>query len=132
MASVNEMIEQVMAMMDGRPAFEVMRTDEAERGNEVIVPGSVNWLPLSDWDPTIVVSRAGKEVRLIAILSVAPAGGALRRTLAGILAEGSVPVIVAPTRTMRDTLKRWGWFPRHVGSGWDHEEQWRPRKGWQA
>ena len=132
MASVHEMIDQVMAMMDGRPAFEVMRTDEVERGNQVVMPGSVPWLSLADWDSTSVVSRAGKEVRLIAILSVAPAGGTLRRTVAGILSEGLVPVIIAPTNGMRNTLKRWGWFPRHIGSGWDHEEQWRPRKGWTA
>ncbi len=130
MATVSQMIDQVLAHMDGRPAWEVMRADEIERGNEIVVPGETSWLPEEDWDPTITVSRSGKEIRLIAILALNPGRGAFRRMVSGIIAEGLTPVIIAPTNMMRDTLKRWGWFPRHVGSGWDHEEQWRPRKGW--
>lgn len=132
MATISQMIEQVMAHMDGRPAFEVMRADETARGNEIVVPGETSWLPSEDWDPTIVVSRSGKEIRLIAILALNPGRGAFRRTLAGIMSAGLTPVVIAPTSLMRSTLKRWGWFPRHIGKGWDHEEQWRPRKDWQA
>src|SRR5690606_34593482 len=43
--------------LDIMPIWEIMRENEREAGNEVIVPGSVYWLPAVDWDPTIVVSR---------------------------------------------------------------------------
>lgn len=130
MASVGQMIEQVLAHMDGRPAWEVMQADEIERGNDIIRPGEVSWLPKDDWDEHVTISKSGREIRLIAILALHPGGGAFRRLVEGILGAGLVPVIIAPTADMRATLKRWNWFPRYVGNGWDREEQWRPRKSW--
>lgn len=128
--SLGELIDAVMAHSAGRPIWQVMRDDEAAAGRSIILPGSEPWLSADDWDATITVSRDGKEVRLVAILAKLPGNGAFRRTVSGILGAGLVPVIIAPAVLMRETMKRWGWAVRHVGSGWDHEEQWRPRKGW--
>lgn len=130
MATIAQMVEQFVSSMDGRPMFEVMRADEEAAGGTIILPGEVSWLPSDEWDETITVSQRGKEIRLIAILAKTPNAGAFRRTVAGILNAGLVPVIVCPTSRMRNTMQRWNWFQRHVGSGWNHEEQWRPRKGW--
>lgn len=130
MPTVSEMIERVMSHTAGRPIWQTMRDDEEDADRDVILPGSQPWLSADDWDPTIVVSRQGREVRLIAILAKSPGHGAFRRTVTGIIDAGLTPVIISPTFMMQDTMKRWGWTPRHVGSGWDHEEQWRPRKGW--
>lgn len=113
--------------LDIMPIWEIMRENEREAGNEVIVPGSVDWLPAVDWDPTIVVSRRGRDVRLIAILAANPGNGAFRRLVAAIQEAGLVPVIIAPSLEMRETVRRWGWYRRYVGSGFEQEEQWRPR-----
>ncbi len=127
---VEGMIAAVVEHSAGRPMWVVMRADEEAAGNAVVVPGDVPWLPVTDWDETIIVSQKGKEIRLIAILAKHTGNGALRRLVNGILDAGLVPVVIAPTIIMRDTLKRWNWARRDVGSGWNHEEQWRPRKGW--
>lgn len=124
------MIEQVFRRAAGRPMWEVMRQDEIDRGNVVVLPGSEPWFSADDWDETVTVSRDGKEIRLVAILAKTQGKGAFRRLVAGVIGAGLVPVIIAPTVNMRETMKRWHWAVRHVGSGWDHEEQWRPRKGW--
>jgi hypothetical protein len=130
MPTIQKMIEQVLIAADGKPMHEIMREEEASRGYQVVLPGYVSWLSLDDWHETIVVSLSGKEVRLIALFTETPGRGAFRRTVDGILKADLVPVIIAPTREMRETMIRWNWFPRHVGKGRDHEEQWRPRKGW--
>lgn len=111
-----------------QPIHEIMREDERERGNRVVVPGKVPWLSADDWDPTIVVSLDHKDVRLIAILANSPGNGSFRRLVAGIQAEGLTPVVLAPSIELRATLRRWGWRCRYVGRGVTREEQWRPRK----
>lgn len=131
MASPSKMVEQIVALLeDERPMHEIMRDDEVQRGHKIIVPGDRPWLSKEDWVDSVTVSQSGREIRLVAILATRPGNGAFRRTVTGILDAGLVPVVVAPTREMRETMQRWNWFPRHVGSGWGHEEQWRPRKGW--
>jgi hypothetical protein len=130
MPTIQEMIEQVLIADDRHPMHEIMREEERASGHQVVIPGDEPWLAADDWHETIVVSRNGKEIRLIALYTSTPGRGAFRRTVSGILDAGLVPVIIAPTREMRETMIRWNWFPRHVGSGWNHEEQWRPRKGW--
>lgn len=111
-----------------QPIHEIMRDDERERGHEIVIPGNVPWLPVDDWDPTVVVSRSGKDVRLIAILAKAPGNGAFRRLVAAIQAEHLTPVIIAPSLEMAATVRRWGWYRIYVGHGFEQEEQWRPRK----
>ncbi len=129
--TVEQMIAQVIEAMDGRPMWEIMRRDEVAKGNSVIVPGDAPWLSADDWDPTIIVSQSGKEIRLIAILAKQPGTGAFKRTVAGILGADLVPVVIEPLGSMSVILKRWGWSKRIVGSGFmEREEQWRPRKGW--
>lgn len=130
MSDMQTLITRVFEHAAGRPMWEVMREDELLAGNAVILPGDFPWLPTADWHETIIVSQSGKEIRLIAILANEPGKGAFRRLVTGILEAGLVPVIVAPTTIMRETMKRWNWARRDVGKGWNHEEQWRPRKGW--
>jgi hypothetical protein len=129
---IDKFVDRLVEHAAGRPVWEVMRADEAEAGNTVIVPGEVPWLPVADWEHTIVISRRGKEIRLIILLAKRRGNGAFHRLVNGILGDGLTPVILAPMGAMRAIMKRWNWFERSVGSGWDHEEQWRPRKGWRA
>lgn len=112
------------------PIHDIMRDDERKAGNEILVPGDVEWLPADDWHETVVVSRRAKEIRLIAILATRPNGGAFRRLIHGILDAGLVPVIIAPSLEMQATMRRWGWHRRVAGSGFQQEDQWRPRKSW--
>lgn len=130
MGDIQQMITQIFEQAAGRPMCEVMREDEEDAGYTTVLPGSEPWLSADDWDESIVVSRSKKEVRLIALMAKHPGSGAFTRTVNGIIDAGLIPVILAPVRDMRETVKRWNWAPRHVGSGWNHEEQWRPRKGW--
>jgi len=118
----------LIAQLGSKPIWEIMRDNEREAGNEVIVPGQVAWLPLLDWDETIVVSRRRKEIRLIAILAKSPGNGAFRRLIDAIQANGLTPVILAPSLEMAATMRRWGWSRRFVGTGFEQEEQWRPKK----
>lgn len=130
MATTQQIMDAVFATLDsGKPMHEIMRANEREAGFSVVVPGERSWLSADDWHPTVVVSTAGKEVRLVAILANRPGSGALRRTVKSIMDAGLVPVVVEPTREMRETMRRWKWKVRHVGHGFmDREEQWRPRK----
>lgn len=130
MSDLQHLITRVFEHAAGRPMWEVMREDEMLAGNAVILPGDFPWLSTEGCDPTIIVSQSGKEIRLIALLARNPGHGVFRRTVSGIIASGLVPVIIAPVVQMRETMKRWNWYRRDVGSGWNHEEQWRPRKGW--
>lgn len=121
-------IERLFAILDkGGSISEVMRDDERAAGHKVILPGEVEWLPLADWDPTIVVSLDGNKVRLVAILARNPGNGAFRRLVATIAASGLTPQIIAPTNEMRATVKRWGWRIRTKGSGFEAQEIWYPR-----
>ena len=116
------------ALDRGDTMSDYLRERERKAGNVVVLPGSEPWLSLDDWDPSIIVSRRGREVRLVAILARVPGSGALTRTVAGIIAAGLVPVICEPTVEMRATMKRWRWKRRLVGSTFeDREEQWLPK-----
>lgn len=123
-----EYLASLFAKLDQIPIWEIMREDERKRGNSVIVPGDMPWLPADDWDSTVVVSQRGKEVRLIALLAKHPGAGAFHRMVGKIRSSGLTPVIIAPSREMAATMRRWGWYRRYVGSGFTQEEQWRPRK----
>lgn len=124
-------LERILANIDaGGHTHDLMRADEAARGFTVIRPGERPWLPAQDWHETIVVSQDGDRVRLVAILAKRPGTGALTRAIAAITAAGLAPVIVEPTREMRETCRRWGWKMRRAGHDFDtFEEQWRPRIG---
>lgn len=123
-------LAELFGKLDRQPIWEIMRDDERARGNTIIVPGEVEWLPAEDWDHTIVVSQDGREVRLIAILAKRPGNGAFRRLVESIRKDGLTPVIIAPSPEMAATMRRWKWFRRYVGTGFEQEEQWRPRKEW--
>ncbi len=124
-----ESLDKLFAAIDaGTPIHEFMRDNERAAGRTVVVPGSVPWLSADDWDPTVVVSREGNRVRLVAILALNPGRGALKRTVAGIQEVGLEPCIVEPTRELQETLRRWGWRSRRVGSGMESETIWYPRR----
>ena len=126
---VHKELDRLFAAMEGgTPIHEYMRADERAAGRRVVIPGEVAWLAAADWNPTVVVSVDRKVVRLVAILALNPGTGALRRTVAAIIDAGLTPCIVAPTREMRQTMKRWKWKCRHVGYGSQSEEQWKPRR----
>jgi len=122
-------ISEIMAVYDaGGSVVDLMRGNEAKAGRTIVKPGERPWLSADDWRHDVVVSIAGDRVRLIAIRALRPGTGALTRTIAGIIAAGLVPVIVEPTREMRETCRRWRWKMRRVGDSFDtFEEQWRPR-----
>ncbi len=121
-------LDKLFAAMDaGTPICEVMRNDERTNGFEIIKPGDVSWLSTDDWDETVVVSRDGNRIRLVAILAKNPGNGALTRTVKGILAAGLIPTIIEPTNEMRATCQRWGWKTRRVGAGFESYEIWYPR-----
>jgi hypothetical protein len=130
------MAENLIALLDqiaealSRPGVSIadfMRGEEAKAGNIVILPGSEPWLPGDDWDESIVVSRRGNEIRLVAISAKQPGHGALKRTVDGIKAAGLVPVIVCPLGPMAEIVRRWGWKRRRVGKDFDtREEHWVP------
>lgn len=127
-----QMIDALFAELNsGKKMHEIMRENERRDGARVVVPGEVQWLSAADWHPTVVVSVAGRSVRLVAILANSPGNGAFRRTVAAIMAAGLVPTVIEPTHAMRATMKRWKWKCRHVGYGMNSEEQWRPRKSFQ-
>jgi hypothetical protein len=126
-SDVKQKLDALFSILDsGRPIHEVMRDDERQAGRRVVVPGDEPWLSASDWNPTVVVSIDGDRVRLVAILAASPGNGALRRTIAGIAEAGLTPVIVEPTREMRETCRRWGWAQEHIGVGFMSEEHWSP------
>ncbi len=115
------------ALDSGQRMEDIMRADERAKGYRVVLPGEVPWLPAEDWHQTIVVSIDGKRVRLVAILASRPGNGAFRRLVAAIQAAGLIPVVIEPTREMRETLTRWRWKRRYAGYGFETEEHWRPR-----
>lgn len=110
---------------DPIPAFLRLRMAELSKGNYIVQPGTVPWLPTSDWGETDCVSISGGEVRLVAIQSRRQ--GSFRRLVEGIQASGLTPVVICPLDHMREILMRWGWQRTEVGSTFaDREEQWRP------
>lgn len=108
----------------GERIEEIMRDDERARGWTVILPGDVSWLPVEDWEPSVVVAQKGQAVRLVAVIARRP--GSLTRLLAALNERDFIPHIVEPTREMRATLQRWGWRQHFEGSGYDAEEFWTP------
>jgi hypothetical protein len=127
---IQRAVERLCVAMDlGQRIEEVMRADERGKGHTIVKPGEVPWLPVDDWDPTVVVSIDGNRVRLVAILAKNPGSGAFRRLVDGIQAAGLIPCVVCPTRELEATLTRWKWKRKEVGSSFDnHETYWRPRQ----
>lgn len=131
MATTQQIMNAIKATLrNGRPMQEVMRDMERAAGYRVVVPGNEAWLSADDWDATVTVSvdDRHKTVRLVAILAKHPGSGAFRRTVKAIMAAGFTPCVIEPTHEMRATMRRWNWYPRRVGHGFESEEQWRPRK----
>lgn len=107
------------------PAF--LRALEAEKGYRVLSVGDVPWLSVDEWSPDCVVSQDQDRIRLVLIVALTPGGGAFRRLLAQVQADGKVPVVIAPTRELQSTLSRWGWRHRLVGDSFEtREDQWSP------
>lgn len=124
-------VERVMRvfarLLAGDDPAAMMREAEVKKGHKLVPVGSVKWLPKKEWRRDAVVSRAGREVRLVAIMAREPGAGAFRRLLDGIAAAGLKPVVVCPMPTMTSILIRWGWRCREVGDSFDtREDQWRP------
>jgi hypothetical protein len=53
-----------------------MAEHERELDFELAHPGEVPWLPADDWPPDVIVSRRGREVRIVAIHARHPGAGA--------------------------------------------------------
>jgi len=111
-----------------------LRSMELLKGHRWVRPGSVPWLPSSDWHDTDVVSLDGDEVRLVAIAAKRPGTGAFRKLIWAIEAAGLSPVVICPIgRIMPAILKKWGWVETKVGTTFeDREEQWRPPRQTEA
>lgn len=122
------MCDLVSSLSDPRPIHIVLREAERNRGFRVVVPGDEPWLPAADWHPTVVVSVAGRDVRLVAILATKPGSGAFTRMVGRILASGLQPVVLCPTYAFSEALRRRGWNQRFVGTGAQAEEHWRPSR----
>lgn len=104
---------------------------ERAKGHQIVVVGSVSWLPAKDWGPRDVVALDGDEVRIVAITANRRGTGAFRRLILGIEAAGLKPVVICPFETMRGILERWGWEQAEVGHDFDtRADEWRPPAGW--
>ena len=73
---------------------------EQRRGHAAIAPEGAPWLVAEDWH-VHALTRAGQEVRIVALWAKAPRQGAFRRLVAGIRAAGLTPVVVEPFGAMR-------------------------------
>ena len=120
-------IEEVLS--SGKSMEQILIDHETGRGNMVIRPGEVDWLPLPDWDPMTIVSYSGTVVRLIAIRARKPGNGAFRRLCEALASKGYTPHVVAPLREMQEKLKKWDWKRRIKGDSQtvEREEYWSPR-----
>lgn len=109
------------------PIVEAMRTEERDAGHTVVRPGERPWLPAEDWSASCVVSEAGREVRIVAVIALRP--GSFRRLVAACEASGLVPVVVCPIGPiMPAMLRRWRWTPDAFGLEWRPPAQgpWMP------
>lgn len=113
-------------------AGEAMREDEIKAGHKVIVPGDVLWLPTTDWSSDVVVSQAKlmPVIRIIAIKALSPGNGAFSRMITGICEAHLTPCVIEPMFSMPVILTKWGWIREQYETGWEHEEQWWPPRGW--
>jgi hypothetical protein len=103
--------------------YRLLVAHEMDHGRLVLRCGDVPWLVASDWIGEPVISMKDDEVRIIGIMAAKQRGGAFKRLVAAIQADGRVPVVVAPFAVMRAILLRWGWQERR---GVDGESEWRP------
>jgi hypothetical protein len=104
-----------------------MRQYETEAGYNVVLPGLVSWLPLSDWEPDCVVSEApGQIIRLVLIHARQPGTGAFTRLCHALSSLRLRPMVLAPTREFAKTLTRNGWKNTKVGRGMfaEAEDRW--------
>lgn len=104
---------------------------EQRRGNLVVRPGDVPWLPTADWEPATLCSLSGSadEVRLVLLHAVKPGAGAFTRVLAGLALHGLRPTVIDPTPEFAAALARRGWRGRSFGPTFETRETvWRPAK----
>jgi hypothetical protein len=108
----------------------LMREDEQRRGHLTVIPGDVPWLRTEDWPADVVISLAGKRVRIVAIYAKNPGQGAFRQLIADIQAAGLTPCVLGPlTLVMQAIMRKWKWKRRDVGQDFEtFEERWEPRK----
>ncbi len=129
MATITEIdfIDRMFAQLDaGRTIPGMIREDETEAGNRVVMPGDAPWFSADDWSSDSVVSIDRRRVRLILIVAKRPGTGAFTRLVARILASGLKPIVLAPTREFQAMLLRRGWRRKVFGTGLRHEERWEP------
>jgi hypothetical protein len=100
--------------------------NEIMAGYRIVRPGEVDWLSLDDWHPMTIVSMNAERVRLVALQAQHPGHGALKRLIAEIIANGSQPVIVEPFEDLEETLRRWGWKQRRIGTAQHRQTVWYP------
>ncbi len=106
-----------------------MCDDEQAKGFIPVKTGSTDWLPASDWPEDVVITQKDNVIRIVAFYALQPGNGAFRRLVDGIIHAGLRPVVVAPTREMQETLRRWNWRQRFIGTTFqDIEEQWFPQR----
>lgn len=125
-SDIQEIDEIIRRCLVNGPEYE-LREAELSMGNSLIEIGEVAWLPADDW-MSAVVSRRGKEIRIVAIWAKFQGTGAFKRMIAGILSEGLRPIVVCPFDEMTQIMRHWGWSCQIVGRGLQREERWMPKK----
>jgi hypothetical protein len=102
---------------------------ECERrdGRSPITPDNCPaWINTADWRPWPVLSIANGELHIVAVNAAVEGQGALKRLIAGAIANDLTPVIVEPMgATMPAILRKWGWSCTVSGGGWNAREEWR-------
>jgi len=114
---------------------EAMTQDEIAKGYTPIKVGEKPWFSKRHWNDG-VLSKNGKEVRIIAIIAKQQGRGSFRKMVDGIRRDGLTPVVICPFSQMEAILKKWGWEKTVVGGSFlEREEQWRApadKKGFPA
>lgn len=116
--------EAIFRMAELGP-LECMRRDEIAMGHKLLKPGDVHWFKPDDWRDTCL-SRTGKTIRIVLVEARRPGRGAFSRLIRGIQRAKLTPVVLSPSDHLTAVLMKWGWTCRHVGEGFNAEEQWSP------
>lgn len=126
--NANDLMTALEEAFDKGP-YVVMREAEESNGAEVIEADSP--LFAGEWPHDILVTRLGKDIRIVAIYNPSKGNGAFSRLVDRIVDFGFRPVVACPTIEMKEICKRWGWKEQVIGSTFhDREDRMIPTKKW--
>ncbi|HEY4831969.1 MAG TPA: hypothetical protein VIH61_05345 [Waddliaceae bacterium] len=126
--TLDDLMEAFSQAFDKGP-YNVMRESEERNGAEIVEKDS----PLlgGEWPHDVLVTRLGKDIRIVAIYNPFKGNGAFSRLINRIIDFGFRPVVVCPTIEMKEICKRWGWKEQIVGSTFhDREDRMIPTRKW--